>query len=83
MEINLPHAVHSAALEDAAVKATVNGVEVEATVSRLVVELVADDGDHGHTYRLPVTGPADVAKWAQAFQVGATVTVTLTVEDPA
>jgi hypothetical protein len=82
MDIALTYTVHSNQLEEAPVIATVNGVQVPATVPRVVIELVAASGDHGHIFRLPVTGPADAAAWSRAFAVGEPVTITLTVRDP-
>lgn len=83
VQVVMDYTVHSSDLVEAPVKAMVNGVEVEAKVPRLVVELISNDGEHGHTFRLPITGPVDVVKWARAMKVGQGVTLTLDVGDPA
>lgn len=77
MSIALAYTVHSAEMERAPLKALVNGQTVIADVARLVIEVVADDGDHGHTFRMPVVSDEDLAILREEFKTGAKVTVTL------
>ncbi|HEY8685969.1 MAG TPA: hypothetical protein VIO57_10225 [Chloroflexota bacterium] len=78
MDLVLHYTVHSAVVETAPLKATLNGVEVNALVPRMVVELTADDGDHGHTFRLAPCAQSEQDARLAAFPVGAKVKLTLT-----
>jgi hypothetical protein len=78
MPITLAYKVHSANVEPTPTDASVNGTTVVAMVDRLVVELVAADGHHGHTFRLPVMNDENLKEAAAHFAVGSDVTVTLT-----
>lgn len=77
MPTSLSYRVHSASVEPTPTSASVNGTPVKATVDRLVVELVAADGDHGHTFRLPVMNDDQLQDALATFAVGKEVTITL------
>lgn len=81
MNIALSYTVHSANIERVPTEAVVNGVTVSAFVERLVVELAAEDGDHGHTFRLPVASAADLAARLAALRPGSAVMLTLSAGD--
>lgn len=66
----IDYTVHSCETQAVSIKATLNGNEVEATVSGLVVELVTDDGSQGHTFRFTPTGDEDMAAKKALFVVG-------------
>jgi hypothetical protein len=71
MEIR--YTVASCNQEDVTVKAMVAGREVDAKIAGLVVELVSDCGQMGHTFRLQ---PADLAEAQELFAIGAEIVLT-------
>ncbi len=77
MNITLKYTVHSVTVDRVPIEAIANGQTVLAHVDRLVVELTADDGDHGHTFRLPVVAFDLLAAQRAAFAVGTAITLTL------
>ena len=77
MSIELHYTVHSAQTESTPVEAIFNGQTVTAAVDRLVLELTSDDGEHGHTFRLPAGSSEDLAAQRARYQPGAAMTLTL------
>lgn len=77
MSLALAYTVHSVNVEVADFGTTINGEPVTARVNRLVIELTADDGDHGHTFRLPIVSDAGLAALREEFAVGAKIILTL------
>ena len=71
--MEIKYIVHSCSETDVAVKATVAGREVMATIPGLVVELTSDDESMGHTYRFT---PDDLDEAKALFTIGAQITIT-------
>lgn len=76
MTVSHSYKVHGVSEEKVAVKASLNGREVDATVAGLVVELVSDK--HGHTFRFTPETDAEMAEARALFQKRATVMATFT-----
>lgn len=66
----IDYVVHSCGTTFVAVKATLNGREVDATVPGLVVEMISSDGIHGHTFRFVPEGEDDMTQKQVLFTVG-------------
>jgi hypothetical protein len=67
------YTVHSAVQERVPVKAQLHGVDVDAHVPGLTVELIGGDAEHGHTFRFVPRDAADLAAHVALFQPGARV----------
>ena len=70
--MRMDYVVHSVVVEPVVVTAQFNGSDVQATVSGLVVELVASGGhaEHGHTFRFLPAGGAEMDAHRAMFAVG-------------
>ena len=77
MAITLKYRVASARTEPCTVDATLDGKTVTATVERLVLDLVSEDGAHGYKQPLPAVDTAGLAAQVEAFNVGTEVAVTI------
>jgi hypothetical protein len=77
--MDITYTVHSCVEEQIDVIATVAGREVAAKITGLVVEVVSDEGNMGHTLRLT---PTDLDAAKALFAVGNKVKSTFTpIED--
>jgi hypothetical protein len=76
--MEIKYTVHSCNQEDVTVKAMVAGREVDAKITGLVVELVSDCGQMGHTFRLQ---PADLTEAAKFFAVGEEIVLSFSKAD--
>jgi len=79
MAINLKYRVASARTEPCTVDATLDGKTVTATVERLVLDLVSEDGAHGYRQPLPAVDTAGLAAQVATFRTSAEVVVTIDV----
>jgi hypothetical protein len=71
--MDIKYTVASCNQEDVIVKAMVGGREVDAKIAGLVVELVSDCGQMGHTFRLQ---PADLDEALEFFATGEEIVLT-------
>jgi hypothetical protein len=70
MAIQIQYTVHSVHQTTTAVRAQFAGREVDATIPALVVELLSDDGVHGHTFRFVPQGEDDLKAHLELFVPG-------------
>lgn len=76
-DITIAATVHSCVVEKTTVRVTHLGNEVDATVPRVVIEATWDDGEHSHTFRLPVMGAVETEQVTQQLAAGEPCRITL------